>query len=421
MKNRSNRQDTGKKDSLNRPIYTWVSDQDKTSSTSDNVKNFTSDFMTENDFDDNMVDIILGANGNGTHQRPGAVFLDDVFDIDRLEDHVDEGLVSMRTNDDDSLSIYKYSKAAQVKWEWNDITLFTRGLIVDNKTEEIVGRGFNKFFTYDQLKDLGVDVDLDSPGTIMPKEDGSLGIAYYRDGQWNVSTAGSLTSEQSVHATALMRERYGDTTPVEGHTMCFEIIYPENRIVTDYGDKDELILLGGADQNGHWISPEEFDFEGNKVEVSRGTLRDVLSMDDPGDTTEGHIIVLDSGLMIKHKYDSYLNLHRKATNMTPKKVWQGVKEQGAESFIGDIPDEFQPEVQKVIDDMMERFQDNKNMVAKIASEVPEGTRKDKAIWINQNVDGQWKKMVMTSVLSHGDIDEMIWKKVEPKGNNGRVY
>jgi hypothetical protein len=33
-------------------------------------------------------------------------------------------------------------------------------------------------------------------------------------------------------------------------TFCFEIIYPENRIVLDYGNDEKLVLLGTFDKNG---------------------------------------------------------------------------------------------------------------------------------------------------------------------------
>lgn len=44
-----------------------------------------------------------------------------------------------------------------------------------------------------------------------------------------------------------LTDRYSAWTPPTGHTVLFEIIYPENRIVVDYGEMEDLVLLTRRD------------------------------------------------------------------------------------------------------------------------------------------------------------------------------
>ena len=56
-----------------------------------------------------------------------------------------------------------------------------------------------------------------------------------------------LTSEQATRATDLYRRKYTEFRPNPGLTYLFEIIYPGNRIVVDYGATEDLILLAVID------------------------------------------------------------------------------------------------------------------------------------------------------------------------------
>lgn len=62
-----------------------------------------------------------------------------------------------------------------------------------------------------------------------------------------IATRGSFTSEQAGHATAVLHTCYPRFEPPEGLTVLFEIVYPGNRIIVDYCDTDDLVLLGAVD------------------------------------------------------------------------------------------------------------------------------------------------------------------------------
>lgn len=168
----------------------------------------------------------------------------DLVDPRELTRGIDQKLITIREHHDGAL-IYNYSDAALYTpgaWE-NPAVRQCRGLVV--RDGDVVARPWAKFFNHGQ-REAG-HLDLSSPVEVTDKMDGSLGILYpQRDGQLAIATRGSFVSDQAVHATNTLRRRYSTIETPPGLTMLFEIIYPKNRIVCDYGDTDDLVLLGAS-------------------------------------------------------------------------------------------------------------------------------------------------------------------------------
>lgn len=369
--------------------------------------------MAYKNYSDNIVDLVTTINSGDIEF--GNPLLAEKFNLEDFYNDVNEGNIS-RTAPVDGLVNYKYSPVAAALRKWNDNTVRARGLVV-NEDNRIVARGFNKFFNLGEVESFGVNVDLNEKGLIMDKLDGSLGLAYKIGDTWRVSTAGSLVSDQAIHATRIMNERYADTPYIPGKTMLVEIIYPENRIVTDYGDADDLYLIGGADVNGHWISPEDFEFSGPKVEHYRGTIGDVLNTADPEDGTEGFVIRLDSGLMVKVKHPKYLQLHRAKFLFSEKKVWEALKDGSFTEMLAILPDEFHDEAKSMKKNLENKFKEVVDEVDDFVSKVPDGERRDRAIWINENVDNAAiRSLVMMKAVAGNDITPKVWDRIKPVGS-----
>ena len=76
------------------------------------------------------------------------------------------------------------------------------------------------------------------------KLDGSMGVLYIMpDGEKAIASRGSFVSDQAKFATEYLNEKYSEVRFLPQYTYLFEIIYPENRIVLDYGNKKEIVLL----------------------------------------------------------------------------------------------------------------------------------------------------------------------------------
>jgi RNA ligase len=232
------------------------------------------------------------------------------------------------------LVILNYTEKCAFERAWNKITSTCRGLIYNVTTGEVLARPFPKFFNYGEPG--APEIPLDTRVEVTDKLDGSLGILYPTpDGEWAVATRGSFDSEQARHATAVWQRRYADQCgrlgmPFAGVTLLFEIIYPANRIVVDYSDLDDLVLLGAVDiEYGCSFSPYETEAFGEwpgprAVSFGHPTLADALAM-KPRPGAEGVVVRRwHSEDRIKLKQDEYVTLHRLITGCTARRLWESL-------------------------------------------------------------------------------------------------
>jgi RNA ligase len=269
--------------------------------------------------------------------------LTDLFDKNLFDAMVDGGYVRVQHHPEFDLHIANYAEKAQFEHVWNDVTLTCRGLIFDS-SGEIKARPYRKFFNYGDEQNTG-PLDLDAPVVVTDKLDGSLGILYPTPhGGWAISTRGSFTSDQALHATQVLQSRYPDFQPLPNFTYLWEIVYPENRIVVDYNGFDDLILHGlmhiptgrvsetlGDDT---WLGPEAetFGYESLSQAIAAA----------PRANREGLVVrYTDTDLMVKLKQEDYVALHRIITGLNARTVWEWI---GGGKTVGDLcatlPDEF---------------------------------------------------------------------------------
>lgn len=262
--------------------------------------------------------------------------LAEMLSLEWLEAEVAAGYVRANTHGD--LTIYNYAEKAQFERRWNEITTRCRGLIVDSDGN-VLARPFPKFFNHDEPE----APQLTGPIKVVDKLDGSLGIAYIADGTVRIATRGSFTSDQAIRATEILRTKYHGWLPPEGYTVLFEIIYPENRIVVDYGNMTDLVLLGAiriVDGHEaptrfiHWTGPRATEFAAASVQEALAAR--------PRKNAEGYVITdLETGERIKIKQADYVRLHRIVTGWNERTVWEHLAAgKSIEELVEGLPDEF---------------------------------------------------------------------------------
>ena len=274
-------------------------------------------------------------------------YITDLMSLGELTDMINEGYVDAQSHPYLPLSIYNYSALAVVKSEWNDVTEHCRGLIVENGTGRIVARGPKKFWNYGQKP--ANDYPLHTDVLVTKKEDGSLGIAWEYKGHYGVATKGRFTSKQAEHATKKintdeykwLREDVGWGRNIL--TPIVEIVYPSNRIVLDYGDRDELIPLGEVGPDGIiWNRlTTEYKLLDNVEHMSLG---EALALPIPDDE-EGYVLDIlgMEGVAVEHqklKGEEYLRKHRIVSKLSERSVWEAWMDGSYEKMLQDIPDEF---------------------------------------------------------------------------------
>lgn len=254
-------------------------------------------------------------------------------------------LITIR-EDGAGLRILNYSDAAlYTPGAWDSLAVRTcRGMIVDADWN-IIARPWAKFFNHGQAE--AGDLDLSAPVEVTDKVDGSLGIIHRAlNGQPRVASRGSFESDQAIHATAVLHARYPNLASLDSVTPLVEIIYPANRIVCDYGDLDDLVLLGGVViATGEYLSPIHAAvacaWPGPITQVFEyDTLRDALAAPDrPG--MEGLCVrYLNENRIVKVKQEDYVRLHRIVTGLSERTVWEHMSAGKAlHDLLGPLPDE----------------------------------------------------------------------------------
>jgi RNA ligase len=294
------------------------------------------------------------------------VYLEDIMDYELLDQMVNEGYVTAREHNTLPLIILNYTPAAQYAWKWNDVTLKARGLIFNKLTHEVIARPFEKFFNWDQ----GVGAETwqnpmppAGPAIRMEKMDGSLGILYWDESDPNesfpcVATRGSFHSEQAEWATKEVREYFPGPEPRDDKTYLFEIIYPENRIVVDYGEYSGLVLLDVIDNETGKSDLQEFDDFEWPEKVSRTILFNGFDSGQAAeipDGDEGFVYLWpEKNFRTKMKSAEYIELHKLISHLSEKSVWeQLVAGKTIDQIKAGLPDEFYGFVDKTYEQIME--------------------------------------------------------------------
>ncbi|MFI6684853.1 T4 RnlA family RNA ligase [Streptomyces sp. NPDC050485] len=389
-----------------------------------------------------------------------------MIDLDRLippaglAAALDAGHVVRKAHPELPLSIYSYSRLCQYEQAWNEVTTRCRGLVVDDTSGTVVAHCLPKFFNVGEHT-LGRSYARplpDEPFEVYDKVDGSLGIAFHYEGRWRVASRGSFTSEQAVWASAWLDGR--DTATLRpGVTYLAEILYPENRIVVDYGGRRDLVLLAA------------YDCAGREIELSRAAedwapvgsvartwpampLAELLERAGAnvhadgraatGTDAEGYVIRYASGLRVKAKISEYVRLHKVLTGITERDIWRflGIRRfagadpkrlaqalgcgpgeiaeltaDGAdplEAMLAQVPDEFDLWVQSVAARLEGR-------AAELAALAEESFRRvahlaaDRGAFARaaQQIRERTVRAAVFQLLDGRDLGLMIWRTVKP--------
>lgn len=264
------------------------------------------------------------------------------------------GRLMSDTSDDGRLVCFKYTEATAANADWDEVTLNARGIVFETATGKVVARPWHKFFNYHELfadTELAKKCRLALEKAGLPtqaagkmeytfeKIDGSLGIAYYYDGEWYVNTPGSFTSPQAQFATQWLRKRIDaakkkftrDMILDPEYTHLFEITWSKDLHPIKY-DRDELVLLAlinkhtGQEMFARCLmcdlaydllgsrTPEYFQFE------TLGEIADTCK--ELPSNKEGFVVTWENGFKLKMKGDAYLTMLGYYDKCTDKYFWR---------------------------------------------------------------------------------------------------
>ena len=308
-----------------------------------------------------------------------------------------------------------------------------RGLVTDHDGN-VVARPFKKFFNIEEEKHTETD-----EFEIFEKMDGSLGIVFFYENEWHIATRGSFNSEQAEVGKQLLK-KYFLSYLDPNVTYLFEIIYKTNRIVVNYGDREELVFLDAFNKDGSraeydpnhlWSFPfaKKYDFKCYK-EIKK------LNWEN----SEGFIVRFSNGERCKVKFEDYVELHRKISNISEKSVWEYISERKdgctIDEYLELVPDEFHNQIKGWFYLLVSKYSSIKIEVQFTFQELqkpvdfnnikvgdtwkvgePPYTRKDFALAIK---DHKYKAMLF-KLLDGKDIHDEICKLIKPENSKSLMF
>lgn len=347
--------------------------------------------------------------------------ISDLFSEDKLQQYIDEGFISFKLHPSLPLGILNYTAQTQFDRKWDEITIACRGLIIDWEGY-IVALPFEKFFNYDDT--TSINFDFSGPVEVTDKMDGSLGIVCFYQNELVVATRGSFVSEMAVWAYNHISENYYSafkTLCNAGITALVEIIYPDNRIVVDYGNFADVVLLGAYTTTGHWINAERvMNWPTPKtISFNVDSLEEALRL-PARDNAEGVVVLFtNSGKRVKIKYDEYKELHRNIFGINRKSVWRWIMQGTLQYNIDKIPDEFYDYVMSTANELKQQAT---NILLQVFNDYKHVRN---AMWVDitraeiqQIVEDLSANGVLTWWILDGKLNRLndwVWRSIEPFG------
>ncbi len=339
-----------------------------------------------------------------------------------LEEHIRNRYIFRNKHPEKPLFIYNYTQATQYEAYWNDYTKMCRGLIM-NDLDEVVARPFKKFFNLSEHQPNEIP---NETFEVYEKMDGSLGILYFDDiegiTQPFMASRGSFNSEQSIKANEMLKEKYQHTYAKldKNITYLFEIIYPENRIVVDYGKTEALVLLAMIDtKTGLELPLMDIGFPLVKKYDGINDLETLKSLENS--TQEGFVVKFASGFRVKVKFAEYIRLHRIITRVSNISIWENMKNNADfDEILERVPDEFFAWVKNTRLEILSKYEEIEQNARQIFDNAPikkatadyKLTKEDRKLASEHFLQFPHNK-ILFAMLDGKKYEDYIWKCVRP--------
>jgi RNA ligase len=330
--------------------------------------------------------------------------------LETLNKYYEDGWLIKQTHPTLPLIIWNYSQTTQYEGKWDEVTLQCRGLVTDTDGN-VVARPFKKFFNMEEGKHTPT-----SEFDVYEKMDGSLIIIFWYEGGWVVASRGSFTSEQAVAASKIFFDKLDHNFSI-GITYLFEFTAKWNRIVVDYGEEDNLTLLGAIRTDDE----TEANYEQLEM-IARGANCDVVKRYDGikdystlkgiiKDNQEGFVVRFSNGDRMKIKGEEYLRLHKIMTEVSTKSVWEVLSNgDNMEDLLKDVPDEFYTKIKEYERELLGEYNKIETVSTTRFNEFKHLNKKEYAEQVKFNKYNS----VLFSMYDGKDYSKIIWRMIQPE-------
>ncbi len=344
------------------------------------------------------------------------------IDWNVLNDYISNDLITINKHPEYNLWILNYSPKAQFKKFWDIYTKSCRGLVID-EDGNIIARPFQKFKNIEEHDPS--EIDMSKKYEIFEKMDGSLIILFYYEPrmEWIVATRGSFISKQSIEAKKMLNASVYNLLN-KNCTYLFEIIYPENRIVVDYGDTRELILLSVI----HTRTGIEFEYDemvnkysNNFKIVKRLNIKDINNLYDlkklEENNKEGFVVKFSDGFRVKIKFNEYIQLHGILTNVSTLTIWEFLKNNyDFNALFNIVPDEYYKWLKKTKNNLINDYNEIERKSLKEFIRIYHiNDIKERKDFANEAIKTKYPS-ILFKLYDKRPYDDIIWKMIKPQNS-----
>ena len=363
------------------------------------------------------------------------VFLFKIFKTIKYEQHKKHS----------NIILLKYNKGIMTIG-FNNLANVCRGKIIDINTKQILSYGFDKFFNVNEVDNTMEDKiqeKLTKANYILltEKKDGST-IIVTKDKDYGVfiTTNGMFENEQVSVAKDLMQNTY---TNFEnglriGYTYVFEIVYPENSIVVNYGQERSLTLIGLRNlETGRLLSYDKMKSFAKEIgtpvieSVQFTSVDELLALSSGliNANKEGWVLRIENNeeqFLTKIKLKEYFELHRCIVSTNLNTLFPLVINNTYDDYLPTLSNDSKIVFLKKIMDILENLNEIEDKANKKRLEIERFSKeeislikKDKnhpqykeviefIIYLNNNCFTIVDKMVKNYFLSNKEMEDVIY-------------
>lgn len=342
------------------------------------------------------------------------------IDWDILNTYIDSGLIIANKHPEFDMWILNYSPKVQAKRIWDEYTVSCRGLVIDIDGK-ILARPFQKFMNYEEHDPN--DIDMSIPFDIYEKRDGSLIIGFYYAPRmsWIVASRGSFISEQSIEAKKIINVEAYDVLD-KNYTYLWEIHYPENRVVVDYGNLRNLVLLTSIDtSSGYEMNYDDLITLYSKYFeiVKKYNLKNITDLLDlkklEEDNKEGFVVKFANNFRVKVKFSEYVRLHGVLTNVSNLTIWEHLMNNyNFDLLLDRVPDEFYGWLKRTTKSLQVNYNETERIALKEFLRIYHVNNVTDRREFAMEASKTECRSILFKLYDKKPYSDIIWKSVKPK-------
>jgi len=252
--------------------------------------------------------------------------------------------------------------------EWNlraAVRRECRGIAFHTASGALASRPFHKFFNAGENEGVDISVlDFSAPHWVCDKVDGSMLRPLWTSAGIRWGTKMGIT-DTALDAEAWIQQhpRYAAIANYyieHGYTPLFEYISPANRIVVNYGEEPDMVLLAiRYNDSGRYMLPDAVAAIAKRFGVPSARTYDPIEGDPTlyidavkasDDFDEGIVVQWESGHRVKVKTATYSILHKvKEASRTERTLVEAILEGKVDDLLPLLPEDERKKVSAYVD------------------------------------------------------------------------